>query len=132
MSVKTPIAVVIFENSDDNTYDYRAFSPITYNYMTHEQCYEEFLARLYSFIGHNQNEPLNNATTYGLLKEVVVILSDTPVDKRGNLITIPLVNNITTAYKTVNTSNRWYCEFEGGSSKDEIDEYKTIPHTTFQ
>jgi hypothetical protein len=84
-----PIAILIFENNE--IYSYRSYSPANYdvndndidnNEYIYEDLYGQFLANIYNKIARDINQPLNNTTTFGNLKEIHIRYISIPLNQR--------------------------------------------------
>lgn len=84
-----PIAILIFDN--DGIVSYKAYSPSQYQFLEdgsnpdhHSEQFGQFLARVYNRVAYNEQQPLNNATNYGRLKEIHTRHILVPINQRDN------------------------------------------------
>ena len=104
--VHIPIAIIIYEN-DDQIF-YQSYSPTEYNFQPdssspnhRDSQFGQFLAHLYTHLAYDQQNPLNNITNCGILKEIHTRHIQIPIDNRGNICYFTVYNNPNTNYKPV-------------------------------
>lgn len=85
-----PVAILIFDNQGQISY--RAYSPQEYHFLPdgsnpdhRDGQFGQFLAHLYNRIAYDQQNPLNNNTNYGRLKEIHTRHVQIPIASRGNV-----------------------------------------------
>jgi hypothetical protein len=116
--VSIPIAILIFDN--DGQIIYRAFSPSQYHTLpgvpdednTFPDQYGQFLARIYSRISYDTQQPLNNNTNTGKLKEVHTRNIDVPLGQRNNLCYFSTYTHPHTLYKPVHRQSPIFFNFQ--------------------
>lgn len=86
--ISIPLAILIFENNGN--YSYRAYSPSEFNRQPdvddtdhRSVLFGQFLARIYNRIAYDPNQPLNNGTQFGALKEIHSRFVQIPIEQRG-------------------------------------------------
>lgn len=101
-----PVAILIFDN--EGQISYRAYSPTEYHFRPDgsnpdhsDGQFGQFLAHLYNRIAYNVQQPLNNATNYGRLKEIHTRHVQIPIASRGNVCYFTTYNHPHTNYKPV-------------------------------
>lgn len=89
-TVRIPIAILILEQQ--GVFTYRAYSPYFYQSPPpnvdpfEDEQYQAFLQRIYGQIGYDSDDPINNHTNMGYLKEIHTRFLIMPVLSRGNSV----------------------------------------------
>ena len=113
-ALNLPIAILIFEDPNHQVY-YKAYSPSQYipssdssvqNHQHHQ--YGQFIAQIYNKLALNQQNPLNNITQYGKLKEVFIRFLEIPMAQRGPTCYFSTYNHPHCNYRTVHRQSPIY------------------------
>ena len=82
-----PVAILIFDNQGQISY--RAYSPTEYHFLPdgsnpdhRDGQFSQFLAHLYNRVAYDQQNPNNNNTNYGRLKEIHTRHIQIPINQR--------------------------------------------------
>ncbi len=114
-ALNLPIAILIFEDPNHQVY-YRAYSSSQYNIpnanssvqnLQHLQ-YGQFIAQIYNKLALDQQNPLNNVTHYGKLKEIFIRFLEIPMAQRGPTCYFSTYNHPHCNYRTVHRQSPIY------------------------
>lgn len=101
-----PVAILIFDNQGQITY--RAYSPREYHFLPdgsnpdhRDGQFGQFLAHVYNRVAYNEQQPLNNATNYGRLKEIHTRHVQIPISQRFNICYFTTYIHRHTPYKPI-------------------------------
>jgi hypothetical protein len=85
-----PVAILIFDNQGEISY--RAYSPTEYHFLPdgsnpdhRDGQFGQFLAHVYNRVAYDQQNPNNNNTNYGRLKEIHTRHIQIPINQRMGL-----------------------------------------------
>ncbi len=113
-ALNLPIAILIFEDPNHQVY-YRAYSSSHYissadssvqNLQAHQ--YGQFIAQIYNKLALDQQNPLNNVTQYGKLKEVFIRFLEIPMAQRGPTCYFSTYTHPHCTYRTVHRQSPIY------------------------
>ncbi len=113
-ALNLPIAILIFEDPNHQVY-YRAYSSSQYissadssvqNLQAHQ--YGQFIAQIYNKLALDQQNPLNNVTQYGKLKEVFIRFLEIPMAQRGPTCYFSTYTHPHCTYRTVHRQSPIY------------------------
>jgi hypothetical protein len=113
-ALNLPIAILIFEDPNHQVY-YRAYSSSQYiqsadssvQNLQHHQ-YGQFIAQIYNKLAIDMQNPLNNMTHYGKLKEVFIRFLEIPIALRGPTCYFSTYNHPHCSYRTVHRQSPIY------------------------
>jgi hypothetical protein len=101
-----PVAILIFDN--DGIISYRAYSPTEYYFRPdgsnpdhRDGQFGQFLAHLYTRLAYDQQNPLNNVTNFGRLKEIHTRHVQIPIANRANICHFTTYIHPNTNYKPI-------------------------------
>jgi hypothetical protein len=88
LNMHIPVAILIFD--DQSQISYRAYSPSEYYFNSdgsnpdhRSEQFGQFLARVYNHIAYDAQNPMNNNTPHGQLKEIHTRHVVIPITARG-------------------------------------------------
>ena len=114
IALNLPVAILIFEDQNHQTH-YRAYSSSQYipnvdssiPNLQHQQ-YNQFIAQIYNKLALDLQNPLNNMTNYGKLKEVSIRFLQIPMANRGTMCYFSAYNHPHCTYKPVHRQSPIY------------------------